>query len=300
MAGEGGMFNVSTFSCNQASLSNGLKVTWTPGDVATPTPTPTPPPGSCPATITQSSSQTITLLNSVSCNAGGVHRDNSYYRAFNLANLGITTVYNVSSVSFGVEQAIAGAGNGGVQPITVNLYANNGAAFPNGTLTPIGTANVMLPDTATGTVFSVPVVAAVPAGTLELVYEVFSPDGTTRGGNSFFIGSNTSAQTGPSYLRAPDCGITTPTTTAAVGFPNMRIVMNVQGSCPAGSPTPTPTATATPTPTATSDADENTNSDSNRVTDSECDTNPDSGRQCLHTDDDRHRGRSVPRRYCFI
>ncbi|MDQ3089091.1 MAG: DUF4394 domain-containing protein, partial [Acidobacteriota bacterium] len=40
----GGAFNFTQFSCNQANLSAGLKVTFTPSDVATPTPTPTPTP----------------------------------------------------------------------------------------------------------------------------------------------------------------------------------------------------------------------------------------------------------------
>jgi hypothetical protein len=67
--------------------------------------------------------------------------------------------------------------------------------------------------------------------------------------NSFFIGSNTAPETGPSYLSAADCGIANPTTTAAIGFPNMHIVFNVNGTCGGGTPTPTPTATPTPSPT---------------------------------------------------
>ena len=46
-----------------------------------PTPTPTPPPGSCPATMTQSSSQVIANNNSAVC---GIDQT-SYWRAFDLA-----------------------------------------------------------------------------------------------------------------------------------------------------------------------------------------------------------------------
>ena len=57
-------------------------------------------------------------------------------------------------------------------------------------------------------------------------------------GNGFFIGSNGLGETGPSYISAADCGITAPTTTAAIGFPAMMIVMNVTGNdgapCPVG------------------------------------------------------------------
>ena len=58
-------------------------------------------------------------------------------------------------------------------------------------------------------------------------------------GNLFFIGSNPDPETGPSYLSAADCGIPDPTPTGDLGFPDMHIVMNVNGSCPSGSPTPT-------------------------------------------------------------
>jgi hypothetical protein len=74
--------------------------------------------------------------------------------------------------------------------------------------------------------------------------------------NMFFIGSNASPETAPSYLSAADCGITDPTTTSDIGFPNMHIVFNVNGSCPSGgSPTPTPSGSPSCTPgytTATS------------------------------------------------
>ena len=101
-------------------------------------------------------------------------------------------------------------------------------------------------DSASGTVLNVPLVATVPAGTSELVMEVFTPNGQATG-NFFFIGSNTAAETGPSYLSAADCGIATPTDTATIGFPDMNIVFNVLGSCvPGGTPTPSPSASASP------------------------------------------------------
>src|SRR5213075_1372618 len=61
--------------------------------------------GTCAATITESSSQAIVTGNSVSCNNGTGHTDNSYWRAFNMATFTGGQQYNVSSVSFGVESA---------------------------------------------------------------------------------------------------------------------------------------------------------------------------------------------------
>ena len=145
--------------------------------------------------------------------------------------------YNVTSVSFGVEEA---TGAGGTQPVTVRLYTNAGGAFPGGTRTQIATTTIQVLDSASGTVLSVPLVATVPAGTSELVMEVFTPNGQATG-NFFFIGSNTAAETGPSYLSAADCGLATPTDTATIGFPDMNIVFNVLGTCVIATPTPSPT-----------------------------------------------------------
>ncbi|NUM43460.1 MAG: carboxypeptidase regulatory-like domain-containing protein, partial [Anaerolineales bacterium] len=62
-------------------------------------------------TITHSATQNITALNSVSCNAGGLHTDNSYLRHFTLADFGITDSFDVTEVSFGVEQATGATGD---------------------------------------------------------------------------------------------------------------------------------------------------------------------------------------------
>src|ERR1051325_4254949 len=158
--------------------------------------------------------------------------------------------YDVTSVSFGIEQATSGTGTG--QPVTVNLYANNGAEFPGGDwqsnlIATSGSINV--PDQS-GTIFQVPITATVPAGTLELVMEVMTPDGVAAG-NTFFIGSNNLAETGPSYLSSVACGINDPTPTSDIGFPDMHIVFNVNGSCLGASPTPTATTTASATATDT-------------------------------------------------
>jgi hypothetical protein len=209
----------------------------------------------CPATITESSSQALTAGNSVACNDNttGFTVENHYWRAFNMTTFTGGQAYNITSVSFGIEQATSGSGTG--QPVTVNLYTNSGAPFPGGTRTLLATSgSINIPDQAL-TIFNQPITATVPAGTLELVMEVTNPDGVAAM-NMFFIGSNASPETAPSYLSAADCGITDPTTTSDIGFPNMHIVFNVNGSCPSGgSPTPTPSGSPSCTPgytTATS------------------------------------------------
>ena len=170
--------------------------------------------------LTQSISQAITAANSVSCNAGGLHTDNSYYRAFP-----ITADINVCEVQFGIETA---AGAGGTQPVTVNLYTGTGA-FPGtfGSYTQIASNALSVPDQA-ASIFPTAISGLAAAGS-NLVVEVFTPEGQTAG-NSFFIGSNAGGETAPSYLMAADCGLTAPATTASIGFGGMNIVMNVLGN----------------------------------------------------------------------
>jgi hypothetical protein len=184
-------------------------------------------------TITESNSQTIITGNSVSCNAAGLHTNNSYFRAFTLSNFGITEDFSVSMVEIGVEQAL---GAGGTQPITVYLYTSS-QAFPTGypgSLTQIGTTTINVPDQSL-TIFQIPVTGIAPAGS-QLVVEIFTPDGQTAG-HSFFIGSNNLGQTAPSYIMAADCGITVPTDVAGIGFAGMHIVMNVIGEAGSGGDT---------------------------------------------------------------
>ena len=108
----------------------------TAGQVVTPE-RPATPAGQ--QTITHSTSQSIITGNSVSCNAGGLHTDNSYLREFDLTAFGISGPLGVTQVEIGVEQAL---GAGGSQPITVNLYTkiNPAAPLTFANLSPIGTA----------------------------------------------------------------------------------------------------------------------------------------------------------------
>jgi hypothetical protein len=218
------------------------------GGGGTPTPTPTPG-GSCPPVITESTTQVIVDGNSVSCNTGGITAQNSYWRAFNMNTFTGGLDYNVTAVQFAIEQAVGGVG--GSQSATVNLYANHGSPFPLGDWQSnmIATVPVNIPD-QNDSIFNVPVAVTAPGSALELVMEVNIPDGSAQG-NVFFIGSNTDPETGPSYLSAADCGITDPTPTGDIGFPDMHIVFNVDGSCPGVTPTPSPTATPTATATTT-------------------------------------------------
>lgn len=193
------------------------------------------PAGSFP--LTQSSSLAVTVGNSVSCNGGSpdfFHSENSYYRRFNLdGNFSATGTVTIDSVDIGIEQAV---GNGGSQPITVNLYA-----LPNAsTMTlanlgaPIASAPVTVADQG-ATLLNVPIAASLNGLTHDLVVEVFTPDGETAG-HSFFMGSNASGSINPagapSFIRAPTtgCDLNEPTPVGSIGFGSMHIVMVVNAT----------------------------------------------------------------------
>jgi len=178
----------------------------------------------CTCTLSQSANDTITTGNSVACtyNMGVENAENSFYRVYDLAALGIDAPLSIEAVRVGVEQASSPTS----QNVLVRLHTLSGnLAVAN--LSQLTSLSVPVAN-ATNTVLDVPLTANAPAGS-KLVVEVFTPDalGTT---NLFFMGSNTGAETGPSYLRAPTCGFTEPVTTATVGYPNMHIVLNVVGT----------------------------------------------------------------------
>jgi cysteine-rich repeat protein len=181
---------------------------------------------------------TITPLNSVSCNNGFGHTDNSYYRVFDFDNAQPTRTIN--SVQIAMEEAF---GAGGDQPYSIRIYELNGP-FTLANLTLIADVPQVLPDTSlTHHTITIPGGAVVNTA-VPTVIEIFTPDGQTDG-NLIFIGSNAAGQTAPSYIAAAACGIAQPTDLAAIGFPNMHIIMVLDttgggggGDCGNGDPEP--------------------------------------------------------------
>src|SRR5690606_19055629 len=173
--------------------------------------------------LTHSASQEVLAGNSIQCGRGTgetrSHADNSYWRAFNLEEFGVTGNFNVDTVQFGVQLATSESEEG--QPVIIRLYTTNGE-FPGAPLTLIGSSLHTLADQSL-TIASVPVNGTAFSGTT-LVVELFTPDGGS-GPNNFFIGSNNAGETDPSYLSMPACGITDLTPMIAFGYDDIHFVM---------------------------------------------------------------------------
>jgi hypothetical protein len=160
-----------------------------------------------PVSLTQSNSLDVLGSNSVAC----FEAVNSYYRVFNLEQAGITGELEVSRVTFGVEECVSGTGGIGA---TVVLHTLQGR-FVLANLTQVARAETVIPDVAEpgagqvgGILHGVPIAATVPGGS-KLVVEVTHPG--LGADQTLLMGSNRDGQTGPTYLRAPDCNTDEPT-----------------------------------------------------------------------------------------
>jgi hypothetical protein len=198
-------------------------------------PLPDAPPGSM--TLTETTSGAITNDNSIAC----YQRENSYYRAFQLSDYGITGAFHVTRVDFGVEIAQS---NGGSQSVTVKVYSYTGAIggvdLDTTAMTLLGSTTVSVPninsvdpfdgtEDGSGQVLTANVTGTVPAGG-KLVAEVFVPDGSASG-NFFYPGSNAAGESKPGYIRAPNCSTPTPKSFASIGgSATVDLVLSVTGT----------------------------------------------------------------------
>ncbi len=195
---------------------------------------PPPPPDAAPpvaVSLSHSTADTIIAANSVSCNNGDPtfhHTDNSYWRVFNLTSLGVTGALTITSVDMGIEEALADSG--GTQSATLRLHTLAGT-FTLANLTLAGSVPTTVPD-QTLAIMNIPVPGVtIPAGSI-LVVEFFTPDGPPAM-NRLFVGSNNSGETDPTYISAPGataCNIDEPATATSLGFPDMHMVLKVNGT----------------------------------------------------------------------
>jgi len=186
------------------------------------------------ATLTQTTDSTTMTAGSIACTYSfSVTAENSYYRAFTLAEHGVVGPFTISQVSFGVESADGDLLT--TQPATLRILRYTGTVGTTLNLaqtTQLASLPININNAAAPIVLAFPIAATIPANGTFLV-ELAIPDGDPDGdtfGPVFFIGSNSSGETKSSYLRAPSCGATSPTTIASLGFANRHVIMTVTGT----------------------------------------------------------------------
>jgi len=183
-------------------------------------------------TLSQTPSDGVIAKNSFGCAPGGITRQNSYYRVFALADHGITTTLHVTSVTFGIQSAIAGAN--GAQPATVRIGSYRGAlgqtTLDLTQVQPISSVGLQIQD-ASATTMTAAIAGDISAGG-QLIAELAIPDGRAQG-HRFVVGSNAQGERRPGYTRAADCGYAAPTTMQSLAdaqrLGTVDLVMTVSG-----------------------------------------------------------------------
>jgi len=177
-------------------------------------------------TISQSNDPTTVTAGGVACwsNTTGKYRENSFYRAYNLADFSITDDFEITSVEYGQGAADEG------KVLTCNVYTATSDDLATATLSLVGTATHTATAADDLTVVSVALSATIPSTATTIVFEVLAADSGTNTGETFFPGINASGENDDSYLKSTACMIDVPTTATAIGFADNQYVMNVVGN----------------------------------------------------------------------
>lgn len=175
--------------------------------------------------LTQSVDPNSVADGGVACwdSGGGTFSENSFLRSYNMTSFGITEDFGVTSVEFGQGSADDG------KVLTINLYTASAEGLGFASLTLLASTTHTASSADDLSVVSVALSATVPAGSI-IALEVVAGDSGTNVGETFFPGVNAAGENAPSYLVGSDCGITTPTPTGDIGFPDNQYVMNVVGN----------------------------------------------------------------------
>lgn len=174
--------------------------------------------------LTQSLDPVTVTDGGVACwdGTGGTYSSNSFFRAYDLADFGVSGSFVISEVQYGQGTADDG------KIINLNVYTASSTDLTSATLSLVGSTTHVSSAADDLSLVTVPMATTIPAGSI-VVFEVNAPDSGTNTGETYFPGINAAGENDDSYLMAEDCGLTTPNTTTSIGFPDNQYVMNVLG-----------------------------------------------------------------------
>jgi len=191
-------------------------------------------------------SSAIDTAATLSCrdNGGAGSTYNEWYY-----ELPVTSHALIDCVTFGWDTL---GGAGGTTDLIMNIYDGTVADYVAATAPLISstTVTVSLDNSVAGSFVTYSLTApSAPICTSTMLFQLISSDQRPSGNNVFPAYSADAS--GPTYLDAPDCGISTPTLVSDLGFANSHLMLeasgDVGGTC-AGDPSTEPTS-ATPTVT---------------------------------------------------
>ena len=186
-----------------------------------------------PITLQETADNTIAADNSITCRsaADGANTDQTWFRAFALADFAITGPFRVTKVDFGIQESA------GTPSVVVQVGTYGGAVgattLDPSRITPLASRSVVIPATTTGEMVDVPITANIPANG-KLAVSIIAPDlrGTSPA-KRVFIGASKGGETQPGYITAVACGITPlamrPIDVDPVSFPMVDLIITVTG-----------------------------------------------------------------------
>lgn len=173
--------------------------------------------------LTQSGDPVNVTDSGVACwdNVGGTYSENSFLRAYNLADFDVTGSFEITEVQYG-----QGAADDG-KVVFLNVYTASEIDLNSAELTLIGGTSHTSSAVDDLTLITVPLELTIPAGSI-VVFEVNAGDSNGNAGETYFPGLNAAGESDFSYLMSEDCGITDPTPVGDVADTEFY-VMNILG-----------------------------------------------------------------------
>ena len=178
---------------------------------AVPSPTAHAAPNAGPVFLTHSTDPNI-ITSGFGCASTTEVRENRLIRVYDLSAFGMVGPVTITSVSAGIADFL-----GGSIPVEIRLYTWPSGALSFSNFVLQSTTATTIQASHNNTVVNFPVSPTLFRATDVVVVEIYVADQTGLG-NRFRLGVNAAGQSGPSYIVAPVCGVSSITDMATLGF----------------------------------------------------------------------------------
>jgi hypothetical protein len=176
--------------------------------------------------LVQTDDMTVTQQLSIACSDVTGTEENSWYRLFPLADMGVDRAFTVYRVNFGVQTAI---GDQRVK-VSIGTYAGSigSVQLDLAKIDMLGMTTIPIPDSSNGQILQANFPAiSVPVGS-NLIVEIRSEG--LKDGRFFYLGATQGGETNPGYLRAPTCNTPNPVMTSGLGYSQSHLIIAVSGA----------------------------------------------------------------------
>lgn len=183
--------------------------------------------------LTPNTSQEI-QSSSIACSNSdtGVVSENHYFKKFDLAALGVAEEFDIHSFQFGIQSVHSAKGFGPNLNLQVKLWQTKATDFPatwgSGDYNELISKSVTVSKDDDGTIITIELDYPITVEREDVIIAQVSNNDLE--GQTFYIGSNNATDNQTSYIIAEGCNILSPTPVTAIGFPDMSMVMNLNGT----------------------------------------------------------------------